>query len=58
MSIFIVCELRLSVDADPQDQITIAQRIIYIMRRHLVQEEEVSLFNENIIFTLNNPIII
>ncbi|XP_065362219.1 mucin-2-like [Calliphora vicina] len=40
MSIFIVCELRLSVDANPQEQLSIAHRIIYIMRRHLVQEEE------------------
>ncbi|KAM7355086.1 uncharacterized protein ACRADG_001297 isoform 5-T6 [Cochliomyia hominivorax] len=40
MSIFIVCELRLSVEAALQDQLLIAHRIIYIMRRHLVQEEE------------------
>lgn len=45
MSIFIVCELRLSVDANPQEQHSIAHRIIYIMRRHLVQEEEVNKIN-------------
>lgn len=42
MAIFITCELRLSVDTTIHEQVLIGNRIVYIMRKHLVQEEEVN----------------
>lgn len=41
--IFIACELRQSIDVNADDLSLIASRIIYIIKRHLTQEDEVSI---------------
>lgn len=42
LAIFIACELRLGTNSTSAEQLLIGNRIIFIMRKHLVQENKES----------------